>query len=118
MKIGYVRSKNMDNIEEQVKSLSNYGVEKMFVDRDEIIPYDKSEFAKMMDFIKSGDIVIVDEIEVLGNDSNVVIAALKTMKSKNIEMKSIGEGFNSLSEILKYIEEGIGKYLIDYLLYS
>jgi len=117
MKIGYARAKNIDSIEEQVKSLSSFGVEKMFVDRDEIIPYDKSEFAKMMDFLKSGDIVIIDEVQRLGIDSNVVIAALKMMKSKNIDMKSIGEGFNSILEIQEYIEEGIGKYLIDSLLY-
>ena len=54
------------------------------------------------------------EVQRLGVNSNVVIAYLEMLKSKNIDIKSIGEGFNSISEILEYIEEGIGKYLIDF----
>jgi len=54
------------------------------------------------------------EVQRLGVNSNVIIAYLEMLKSKNIDIKSIGEGFNSISEILEYIEEGIGKYLIDF----
>ena len=113
LKIGYVRSNKIEEIEEQVKSLAKYGVDKMFVDRTKKLHFENSEFSKMLDFLKPGDEVIIDEFECLYGIGNLFHEILKKLKNENINMKSIGENFNNILEIEDYVENGIGKYLID-----
>jgi|GEM_PF-1127170 DNA invertase Pin-like site-specific DNA recombinase len=113
MKVGYVRSNSIGEIEIQVKSLAKLGVDKMFIDRTDKLYLENSQFLKMLEFLKPGYVVIIDEFECLRGNSDMVLEVLKELKSKNINMKVIGEEFNDISEIQDYIENGIGRYLID-----
>ncbi len=108
-----MRSNKIEEIEEQVKSLAKYGVDRMFVDRTKKLHFENSEFSKMLDFLKPGDEVIMDGFECLYGIGNLFHEILNRLKSENINIKIIGEDFNNITEIEDYIENGIGKYLID-----
>lgn len=67
MKVGYVRvSTKEQNVDRQVKSLTEYGCEKIFVDKKSGKDLNREEYQKMKKFIREKDIVVFAELDRLG----------------------------------------------------
>lgn len=67
MKVGYIRvSTKEQNVERQIKSLSEFGCEKIFVDKKTGENLERDEYQKMKKFIREKDIVVFAELDRLG----------------------------------------------------
>ena len=67
MKVGYIRVSTIEqNIERQIKSLTEYGCEKIFVDKKTGANLERDEYHKMKKFIREKDIVVFAELDRLG----------------------------------------------------
>lgn len=67
MKVGYVRvSTKEQNIDRQIKSLEEYGCEKLFIDKMSGKNMNREEYQKMKKFIREKDIVVFAELDRLG----------------------------------------------------
>ena len=70
MKIGYIRvSTEEQNTGRQEALMESLGVEKVFIDRCSGKNTSRPELAKMLEFIKEGDTVIVSEISRLARNT-------------------------------------------------
>lgn len=67
MKVGYIRVSTVEqNIGRQVKSLEEYGCEKVFIDRKTGANLERDEYHKMKEFIREKDVVVFAELDRLG----------------------------------------------------
>lgn len=67
MKVGYIRVSTKDqNEERQIKSLEEYGCEKIFIDKKSGGNLDREEYRKMKKFIREKDVVVFAELDRLG----------------------------------------------------
>ena len=63
MKVGYVRCSTAEQNEaRQLKMMEEQGVEKIFLDKASGKNIDRTDFKAMMNFVRSGDTVIVESI--------------------------------------------------------
>lgn len=73
MKVGYIRvSTQGQNIARQVKSLKEYGCEKIFVDKKSGKDFEREEYKKMKKFIREKDIVVFAELDRLGRNKQEI----------------------------------------------
>ncbi len=67
VKVGYIRvSTKEQNIDRQIKSLEEYGCEKIFADKKTGANLERDEYRKMKKFIREKDIVVFAELDRLG----------------------------------------------------
>lgn len=67
MKVGYVRvSSHGQNTARQEVLMHELGVERIFIDKQSGKDTSRPELKKMMDFVREGDVVIVESINSFG----------------------------------------------------
>ncbi len=67
MKVGYIRvSTKEQNVDRQVQSLTEYGCEKIFIDKKSGKDLEREEYKKMKSFIREKDVVVFAELDRLG----------------------------------------------------
>lgn len=69
MKVGYVRVSDKDqNEERQLQTMKEYGVEKIYMDKQSGKNFKRSEYQKMISELKEGDVVILHSLDRLGRN--------------------------------------------------
>ena len=95
-KIGYARiGTGIPEEVLQIKSLENMGCERIFIDRQTQKGTEYEQFNAMCEYICAGDIVIVAEYSCLAGSIKKLISVIDELKSKNIGIISIKEGFDT-----------------------
>lgn len=74
MKVGYVRVSSKDQNEaRQISSMREYGVDKIYMDKQSGKDFDRPEYQKMISELKEGDIVILHSLDRLGRNYDAII---------------------------------------------
>lgn len=92
MKIGYVRvSKEEQNEQLQIDALKKYGCEKIFQEKISGTTKLRPEFEKMKEVLRSGDELIVWDIDRLGRTTLELIILVDDLNQKGILFKSLSQ---------------------------
>src|SRR5699024_920052 len=106
LKVGYARvSSEKQNLERQILDLKEFGVEKIFTEKQSgknII--ERPIFQEMMEFLREGDILVVNALDRLGRNYNEVKTTVDLLKYKNVKF---------VSTSLPMMNEYIGNELLD-----
>lgn len=74
MKVGYVRVSSKDQNEaRQIASMKEYGVDKIYMDKQSGKDFDRPEYQKMISELDEGDIVILHSLDRLGRNYDCII---------------------------------------------
>lgn len=74
MKVGYVRVSSKDQNEaRQIESMQEYGVDKIYMDKQSGKDFNRPEYQKMISELKEGDIVILHSLDRLGRNYDAII---------------------------------------------
>ncbi len=74
MKVGYVRVSSKDQNEaRQIVSMQEYGVDKIYMDKQSGKDFNRPEYQKMIAELKEGDIVILHSLDRLGRNYDGII---------------------------------------------
>lgn len=74
MKVGYVRVSSKDQNEaRQIASMQEYGVDKIYIDKQSGKDFNRPEYQKMISELKEGDIVILHSLDRLGRNYDAII---------------------------------------------
>lgn len=74
MKVGYVRVSSKDQNEaRQMLSMEEYGVDKIYMDKQSGKDFNRPEYQKMISELKEGDIVILHSLDRLGRNYDAII---------------------------------------------
>lgn len=74
MKVGYVRVSSKDQNEaRQILSMQEYGVDKIYMDKQSGKDFNRPEYQKMVSELKEGDVVILHSLDRLGRNYDGII---------------------------------------------
>ena len=74
MKIGYVRVSSKDQNEaRQIVSMQEFGVDKIYMDKQSGKDFNRPEYQKMISELKEGDVVILLSLDRLGRNYDAII---------------------------------------------
>lgn len=74
MKVGYVRVSSKDQNEaRQMLSMQEYGVDKIYMDKQSGKDFNRPEYQKMISELKEGDVVILHSLDRLGRNYDAII---------------------------------------------
>lgn len=74
MKIGYIRVSSKDQNEaRQMLSMQEYGVDKIYMDKQSGKDFNRPEYQKMVSELKEGDVVILHSLDRLGRNYDGII---------------------------------------------
>lgn len=106
MKIGYARVSSLDqNLNRQIEVLEKFGTEKVFREkRSGATVNERSVFKEVLDFVRSGDQLIVESIDRLGRNYDEVIDTVNFLKQKDVQL---------VITSLPIMSEAIGNPLMD-----
>lgn len=96
MKIGYARVSTQDQkLELQLDDLKSYGCETVY--KEKVSGKDKSrpQLEKMIDQLRSGDVVVVWKLDRLGRSLRDFIDLVSTFREKGVEFVSMKDGINT-----------------------
>lgn len=98
MKIGYARVSTLDqNLNRQLDALNTYGCEKIFQEKITGTKRERPELLKLLDFARTGDVIVVAELTRLSRSTKDLIAISETLNEKGIELISIKENIDTTS---------------------
>lgn len=104
MLIGYARVSTDDqNLHLQHDELKAVGCEKFFDDKITGSKIDRSGLESMIDFARSGDVVVVWRLDRLSRSLKDLIEIVSNLESKGIGLKSIHESIDTTSSSGKLI---------------
>lgn len=96
MKIGYIRvSSNEQNTARQESILKEAGVERFFIDKMSGKDKARPELQNMLNFIRDGDIVIVESYSRLARSLKDLIYIIDEIKNRKADFYSIKENSNT-----------------------
>lgn len=73
MKVGYIRvSSKGQNVNRQFQSLTNYGCDKIFIDKKSGKNLERQEYKKMKHFIRETDTIVFAELDRLGRNKKEI----------------------------------------------
>jgi len=96
MKIGYVRVSTLEQkTERQEISLADLGVEKVFIDKASGKTAERPELKKMMEYVREGDIVIVESISRFARSAQDFLELMERLTEKEVSFISKKEGVDT-----------------------
>lgn len=96
MKIGYVRCSTIEQNEaRQMKMMEEQGVEKLFIDKASGKNTERKEFREMMDYIRSGDIVVVESISRIARNTRDLLSIISELTQEGVEFVSLKENIDT-----------------------
>lgn len=96
MKIGYVRvSTEEQNTARQDLLMAELGVEKVFTDKASGKNADRAGLKEMLDFVREGDIVIVESFSRIARSTKDLLDIMDKLKKKNVEFISKKEAVDT-----------------------
>ena len=92
MKIGYARVSTLDQkLELQLKSLKKAGCQKIFREKVSGFNRQRPEFQRMLDQIRSGDVIIVWKLDRLARSTRDLLNTMETINEAGGKFQSISE---------------------------
>lgn len=96
MKIGYVRCSTIEQNEaRQMKMMEEQGIEKLFIDKASGKNTERKEFREMMDYIRSGDIVVVESISRIARNTRDLLSIVSDLTQEGVEFVSLKENIDT-----------------------
>ncbi|MGL5652123.1 MAG: recombinase family protein [Paraclostridium sp.] len=90
MLIGYCRvSTNEQNLDRQIESLKKYGCEKIYCDKATGKNFNRPEYIKLKDAIRSGDTLVVHEFDRLGRNKRLTLKEIQYFKDNQIRLVAL-----------------------------
>jgi len=104
MKIGYIRvSTQEQNVARQEVILQELGVEKIFIDKASGKDTDRKELQTMLQFIREGDVVIVESYSRLARNTKQLLEIVALFKNKGVEFVSKKEAIDTATPAVKFM---------------
>lgn len=98
MKVGYVRVSTEDqNTIRQEKLMEELGVERVYIEKISGKNTDRPELKAMMDFVREGDMVIVESISRFARSTKDLLALVEDLTQKKVEFISQKEAIDTTS---------------------
>ncbi|MDR1674359.1 MAG: recombinase family protein [Oscillospiraceae bacterium] len=92
MVIGYARVSTAEqNLHRQIDSLKNIGAEKIFTEKVSGKKSDRPELLKMIEQLRSGDVVVISELTRLSRSTKDLFAIVDKIKEKGADIRSLKE---------------------------
>ena len=96
MKVGYVRvSTEEQNTIRQENLMKELGVEKVYIEKISGKNADRPELKAMMEFVREGDLVIVESISRFARSTKDLLALVEDLTKKNVEFVSQKENIDT-----------------------
>lgn len=96
MKVGYVRvSSQGQNTARQEVLMQELGVERIFIDKQSGKDTSRPELKKMMDFVREGDVVIVESISRFARCTRDLLELVEQLTQKKVEFISKKEALDT-----------------------
>ena len=96
MNVGYVRISTRDqNTARQDVLMEQLGVEKVYTDRVSGKNTDRPELQRMMDFVREGDVMIVESFSRFARNTRDLLALTDTLKAKGVRFVSRKESIDT-----------------------
>ncbi|BCG79903.1 recombinase family protein [Mesorhizobium sp. 113-3-3] len=92
MKIGYARVSTVEqSLDLQLQALEREGVEKVFLEKASGAQRDRPELTKALDYLRSGDTLIVWKLDRLGRSLRQLLDTVEDLNRRGIDLRSITE---------------------------
>ncbi len=103
-KIGYVRVSTVDqNTARQEVLMKELGVEKIYIDKVSGKNKDRKQLTEMLNYIREGDIVIVESISRIARNTKDLLEIVEQFKSKGVEFVSKKEAIDTNTTAGKFM---------------
>lgn len=104
MKIGYIRISSADqNTARQEVLMQELGVEQVFIDRMSGKDRNRPELARMMEFMREGDTVIVESISRFARNTRDLLELIEQLSAKRVEFVSRKEAIDTSTPTGKFM---------------
>lgn len=104
MKIGYVRTSTTDqNTARQEVLMQELGVDQVFIDRMSGKNTDRPELKKMVNFVRAGDMVIVESISRFARNTRDLLELIEQLTAKGVEFISKKEAIDTTTPSGKFM---------------
>ena len=104
MKVGYVRvSTREQNTARQDVLMDNLGVERIFSDKISGKSKDRPELQKMLEFVREGDIVIVESISRFARNTKDLLELTEQLEKKEVQFISKKESIDTSTPTGKFM---------------
>lgn len=92
MRIGYARvSTNDQSLDRQIDDLTKAGCERIFSEKVSAVKKERPELAKIFDFVREGDVIIVCELTRLGRSLKDLIELVEKIHAAGANVVSLSE---------------------------
>lgn len=96
MRVAYVRCSTAEQNEaRQLKMMEEQKAEKVFIDKASGKNTDRKNFKAMMDFVRDGDMVIVESISRIARNTRDLLSIISELTEKGVEFVSIKENIDT-----------------------
>ncbi|MEG1409710.1 MAG: recombinase family protein [Bacilli bacterium] len=90
MLIGYCRvSTSEQNLDRQIESLKKYGCERIYCDKATGKNFNRPEYIKLKDAIRSGDTLVVHEFDRLGRNKKLTLKEIQYFKDIQVRLVAL-----------------------------
>lgn len=98
IKLGYARVSTFEqNLDLQLDALKSEGCKRIFEDKVSGVKTNKPNFAKLMEYARPGDTIVVWKLDRLGRSTVQLIELMEELKEKGIHLKSLSESIDTTS---------------------
>jgi len=95
-KIGYVRVSTVDqNTDRQEIALSELGIQTIFIEKASGKNTERSQFKKMMEYIREGDILYIESISRLARSTRDLLSIVQQLQDKKVDLVSLKENIDT-----------------------
>lgn len=96
MRVGYVRCSTIEQNEaRQLKMMEEQKTEKLFIDKASGKNTDRAAFKEMMNFVRAGDVVIVESISRIARNTRDLLSIVSDLTEKQVEFISLKENIDT-----------------------
>lgn len=104
MKIGYIRISTADqNTARQEVLMQELGVEQVYIDRMSGKNTDRPELKRMMNYVRKGDVVIVESISRFARNTKDLLELVERLTAKQVEFISKKEAIDTTTPTGKFM---------------
>lgn len=94
MIFGYARVSTQDqNLDRQIDQLDAVGCQKIFSEKYTGTKRERPEFNRMLDQLRSGDIVIVSDLSRISRSSKELLSIVEELQRRDVQIKSLKEAW-------------------------
>ncbi|MBZ9637437.1 recombinase family protein [Clostridium sp. FP1] len=95
-KIGYVRVSTINqNTDRQEIALSELGIQTIFIEKASGKNTERSQFKKMMGYIREGDILYIESISRLARSTRDLLSIVQQLQDKKVDLVSLKENIDT-----------------------